>query len=1404
MAIRIKPIITKLPSVAPMPAAKHFDIVLGLDFHVLKIPWPVFPCPITPFGALIFDPMDYLHFTIPAMPSFAKDGSFSFQSAQMGGSVHVNGFYAAATTASLMGMPPFSPPLPAKFAKALGKKFNPLHLVIPKPLIWVSFLAPHDGEVYYGSNTVKTSGGSTMLSTLMCNALSCWTIGRFVPTMPTALYLDLMTRVVATIPHGKPVMIGGVKVPHQHSFADLLNALIMMGITKGGGKLLKKGLGKVVTKLNKSLSKKFPKLRPHLAKIQPHICKHLGEPVDAANGYMTSLIQGFNLPGPIPFYWEANYYSDSKYQGPMGKGMYHSYDYSLVIDEVEQVVAMTDPNGRAVGFDTLIPGTSAFNAMEKFTLHRTEKGEYFLESNDGLFYYFNDRANREGYKQIRSIANRNGYAIQFMYDNNHLLAQIKDSTGRMILVSSNEDGHITKLQAPHPDKANEYFDAVTYNYTDNRELKTFTDALGFSNKLTWQQGKIASRTFKEGTTFTFVYDAAGKCTAALGPNGLYSYWFEYNKANTVVTNSLGHKSTYHHRSGIVTRIENAEGGEKLFTYDAFNNLIAEQDEIGRVKNYAYDHKSNLTDIGLPGQGTVSILYNELNKPVKLTLPNNATNEYKYDEQGNLLASINPLQQTIQYSYSDGLLTAITNSQSKTTHLFYTKQYDLEKVTFANNNQISYKYNALGKCTSIKDPAGNVQSREYDLAGQLLKVVEPDGNIRKMAYNSTGDVIAAGDAHTQVTLHYNFFGDVTKRMQGGTGLQFNYDTEGQLINIVNEHDEIYRFEHDADGNIATEIGFDGLTRKYMRNLAGEVMQVERPGGKTTDYQYNSAGQVTNTRHSDGSHENYEYNAMGQMTRAANADSTTSFARDIMGRIIEEQQGEHKISNTYNAIGQRQGLQSSLGADIQMQFNADNNWLEKMMAVTSPLGERQGEAWESNMQYDKYGQMTNRGFNGNINQQFEYDNLGRLTKQGIAKNNNVLHQRQYSWDVDYRLKGIKDSTTGQKTFTHDVHGNLSEVIFGDGSKEYRMPDAVGNLFETADRKDRKYSKGGKLLKSKHGEYKYDAEGNLIEKITAKGSFYYIWNEAGMLHKVIRPDKEEVSFGYDALGRRLWKKFKKTITNWVWDGNVPLHEWKEFDAKEAAVDDMITWIFEENSFVPVGKIKGNKTYSIATDHLGTPYQMFSDEGTKFWECELDGYGKPKMLVGENGSCPFRYQGQYEDVETGLYYNRFRYYDGEQGNYISQDPIGLKGGKQFYGYVKDANSYIDTLGLSSTVLNGNLGGVTGDKMQAHHLIPEKVWANKQAFLDRIGLAGQRDHGSNGVLLHDNHADGLANGKAVYHSGSHQNYSDMVQARITNIENAHAIHGDDARARLEIANLQNRLRTALDRRSRGGCSRLS
>ena len=82
--------------------------------------------------------------------------------------------------------------------------------------------------------------------------------------------------------------------------------------------------------------------------------------------------------------------------------------------------------------------------------------------------------------------------------------------------------------------------------------------------------------------------------------------------------------------------------------------------------------------------------------------------------------------------------------------------------------------------------------------------------------------------------------------------------------------------------------------------------------------------------------------------------------------------------------------------------------------------------------------------------------------------------------------------------------------------------------------------------------------------------------------------------------------------------------------------------------------------------------------------GKGSDRSAVPETGEqcfIPFRFQGQYEDEETGLYYNRFRYYDPSLGQYTQQDPIGLAGGNPtLYGYVRDSNIDVDVFGLKKS----------------------------------------------------------------------------------------------------------------------------
>ncbi|EPA2810130.1 RHS repeat-associated core domain-containing protein, partial [Escherichia coli] len=99
---------------------------------------------------------------------------------------------------------------------------------------------------------------------------------------------------------------------------------------------------------------------------------------------------------------------------------------------------------------------------------------------------------------------------------------------------------------------------------------------------------------------------------------------------------------------------------------------------------------------------------------------------------------------------------------------------------------------------------------------------------------------------------------------------------------------------------------------------------------------------------------------------------------------------------------------------------------------------------------------------------------------------------------------------------------------------------------------------------------------------------------------------------------------------------------------------------------------------DHRGLPLALVSTEGATEWCAEYDEWGN--LLNEENPhqlQQLIRLPGQQYDEESGLYYNRHRYYDPLQGRYITQDPIGLKGGWNFYQYPLNPVINVDPQGL-------------------------------------------------------------------------------------------------------------------------------
>ncbi|MDN3523988.1 RHS repeat-associated core domain-containing protein, partial [Halomonas sabkhae] len=190
----------------------------------------------------------------------------------------------------------------------------------------------------------------------------------------------------------------------------------------------------------------------------------------------------------------------------------------------------------------------------------------------------------------------------------------------------------------------------------------------------------------------------------------------------------------------------------------------------------------------------------------------------------------------------------------------------------------------------------------------------------------------------------------------------------------------------------------------------------------------------------------------------------------------------------------------------------------------------------------------------------------------------------------------------------------------------------------------------------------------------------------------------YAYDALGRRLHKTVhhpdgSTATTRYGWDGDRLVSE--ERDTQRTTV------IYEPGSFVPMVRIDqrtdsdDTQLSAYVTDALGTPLQLLGPDGTPRWHAQPDDWAAVKDQRGTTTQS-IRFQGQWHDDESGLYYNRHRYYDPDIGRYLTQDPIGLHGGLDLYGYVTNPTGMVDPRGLFNTSGLDNMSRAIGPAERA------------------------------------------------------------------------------------------------------------
>ena len=191
----------------------------------------------------------------------------------------------------------------------------------------------------------------------------------------------------------------------------------------------------------------------------------------------------------------------------------------------------------------------------------------------------------------------------------------------------------------------------------------------------------------------------------------------------------------------------------------------------------------------------------------------------------------------------------------------------------------------------------------------------------------------------------------------------------------------------------------------------------------------------------------------------------------------------------------------------------------------------------------------------------------------------------------------------------------------------------------------------------------------------------------------------YKYDALGRRIEKACpqRNTKTTYLWDGDqVAYQETERHNTLESQRHNVFNgWelIAQQDSYFKTDLRNHHKTWTQATNYAvcqpnGQPLALFNPQGKRTWRKAPNSlWGLPLLESWESKQAEplnpnLLFAGQYFDQESGLAYNRFRYYDPQSGCYLKSDPIGLNGGETPYAYVHNPWDWLDPFGLAKCPL--------------------------------------------------------------------------------------------------------------------------
>ncbi|MCT6468372.1 type IV secretion protein Rhs, partial [Escherichia coli] len=480
----------------------------------------------------------------------------------------------------------------------------------------------------------------------------------------------------------------------------------------------------------------------------------------------------------------------------------------------------------------------------------------------------------------------------------------------------------------------------------------------------------------------------------------------------------------------------------------------------------------------------------------------------------------------------------------------------------------------------------------------------------------------------------------------------------------------QYAYDKSGRLTGIFSPDGTSQRTGYDERGRV-NVTTQGRRAIEYHYPDEHTVIRCilppederdRHPDESllKTTYRYNAAGELTEVIlPGDETLTFSRDEAGREV------FRHSNRGFACEQGWNAASQLTSQRAGLFPEETTW---------------------------------GGLLPSLVREYRYDSAGNVSGVTSREDYGRETRREYRLDRNGQVTAVTASGTG--------------LGYGEGDESYGY-DSCGYLKAQSAGRHRiseetdQYAGGHRLKQAGNTQYDYDAAGRMVSRTKHRDGYRpeterFRWDSRDQLTGYCSAQGELWEYRHDASGRRTEKRCdrKKIRFTYLWDGD-SIAEIREYrDDKLYSVRHLVFNGFElisqqfsreRQAHPSVAPLWVTRTNHAVSDLTGRPLMLFNSEGktvwrpgqTSLWGLALSlpadtGYPDPRGELDPEAAPGLLYAGQWQDTESGLCYNRFRYYEPETGMYLVSDPLGLQGGEQTYRYVPNPLGYVDPLGLA------------------------------------------------------------------------------------------------------------------------------